>query len=201
MNPTELKRLTAHYDCYFEQRCELVLHPVTDLQPHIDVLVYRPGERYPFWLLATAGASDLKMKAPKHALADRNEYILCINPDEDLDDRETIAWYHQKLVSIAMTSQNGDFVTIGHGIDWPLAEGEEMTAAFVDMPQMLDDPRVLRCKLGLMKQTACLLAILLTKNEMSHLQEVGPEVFSHELFPEDGSAIHCYSERRRTAAF
>lgn len=50
-----------HFDKYFEQSDCVVLHPIVDDGFHVDVLLYEPNEKYPFWKLVSTGASDYEM--------------------------------------------------------------------------------------------------------------------------------------------
>ena len=43
MKVHEMDKLTAHFDRYFEQKNEHVLHPIVDNGFHVDVLVYEPS--------------------------------------------------------------------------------------------------------------------------------------------------------------
>ena len=40
MKVREMDKLTAHFDRYFEQKNDLVLHPIVDNGFHVDVLLY-----------------------------------------------------------------------------------------------------------------------------------------------------------------
>ena len=100
MNTKEMDKLIKHFDTYFGQSEPRVLHS-DGMVPHIDVLVYSPNEKYPFWKLCTMGASDYKMPAPKQALGNRNEYMMFIDPDLNLENREEISWYYNVLLGFA----------------------------------------------------------------------------------------------------
>ena len=87
-------------------------------------------------------------------------------------------------------------------MEWPPEDGEEMICAYLEMPQAIDDVRLLRCKLGLLKKTACLQVILLNRAETDKLLEIGPEQFSYYLYPEDeDGARHFLCQRKRTEDF
>ena len=79
MKLREMEKLTAHFDAYFGQTDSMVLHPVAEMQPHIDTLLYAPNEAYPYWKLVTMGASDYRMPQKKAPLGDRNEYIMLVD--------------------------------------------------------------------------------------------------------------------------
>ena len=79
-------------------------------------------------------------------------------------------------------------------------ENSDMVGAYLEMPQMIQDTGILRCKLGLMKTTACLQVILLTREEIDRKLEIGAEQFSYFLYPEEGRP-HYLCERRRSEKF
>lgn len=202
MNVKEMDILTAHFDKYFEQNDCTVLHPTVNMNPHIDALLYSPTEKYPFWKLVTMGASDHKMKAPKNALGNRNEYIMAISPDENMSDPNIANWYYSILLEVAMYPvMTGTFISYGHSMEWPAEEGEEMVGAYIEFPQMIENPEVLRCKLGVFKSAICLLVVLINNREKEKLLEGGSENFSYFLFPEDEEHCHFLSEQTRTDNF
>lgn len=200
MNTKEMERLTEHFDKYFEQSDSIVIHP-TKLSPHIDALLYKPTEKYPFWKLASMGASDYKMTQPENNLGDRNEYIMMIDPQEDMNDPGTAAWYYSNLIKIASYPQQENCsLTLGHSIEWLCGDDEEMVGAYIEFPRIIDDTGILRCKLGMFKTAVCLMAILISKAEMEALLENGPDKFSEHLFP-DEDKVHFLCQRKRTDSF
>ena len=76
-----------------------------------------------------------------------------------------------------------------------------MIAAFIEFPQILGTTAVLRCKLGFMKTVTCLQVVLLNKEELEKLIEIGPSAFSDYLYPEDDSKPHFLTERYRSEKF
>ena len=197
MTPKEMNALMVHFDRAFRQQEPTVLHPEA-MEPHIDALLYPPCEHYPFWKLVTMGASDHKMKAPKNALGNRNEYMMFIAPEEDLTDRENLNWYWQQLLEVAFYPiATGSFVSYGHSMEWAPEDGEEMVGAYLEMPQQIEDVGILRCKLGLFKTAICLQVITLTRDDLDRLMKVGSEDFSYFLYPDEGSA-HFLCQRRRS---
>lgn len=203
MKLREMEKLTAHFDAYFGQSDSLVLHPVVDMQPHIDTLLYAPNEAYPYWKLITMGASDYRMPQKKAPLGDRNEYIMLVDPAEDLRDAATVNRYLHLLMEVALYPPlNRQYITYGHSLEWEPEEGEEMVGAFLEFPQIVPDPNVVRCKLSLGKTAVCLLVVPLTRAELDRLLEIGSEAFSLWLFPEEESAPqHFLSEVKRTERF
>lgn len=200
MTQKEMDLLTRHFCHYFQQEEPMVLHP-EHMEPHIDGLLYKPDDTFPFWKFVTMGASDHRMKAPKSALGNRNEYMMFIDPEVDMTDKETVNWYWERLLTVALYSlSTGDFVSYGHSMEWPAEEGEEMVGAYLEMPQCIPDVGVLRCKLGLFKTTVCLQVITLTRQELDKLLCIGSEQFSYFLYPDEGKP-HYLCERTRSEKF
>ena len=200
MKEKEMNKLQQHFDCYFHQNDAVVLHPIV-MHPHIDALLYRPNEAYPFWKLATMGASDYKMPGKNVPLGNRNEYIMFIDSGEDLTDKEILIWYFNKLMEVAhYPISSNTFITYGHSIEWAPNDGEEMVAAFLEMPQIIEDTGILRCKLGMGKIAVCLQVIVLNRKETNLLLQKGPEAFSSILYPGEGKC-HFLCERHRSEKF
>ncbi len=198
-----MDKLTDHFNKYFEQDDPLILHQDTDIFPHIDILLYTPNEKYPFWKLVTMGASDYVMPKDKRAIANRNEYMMFVDPQLNLYDKEIVDFYYSSLLDIAYYPvQEGISLTYGHSLEWPESENTDMLGAYIEMPQIIENIGVLRCKLGLFKKVACLQVVLLTKEEIDKLLEVGNYEFSDYLYPEDASKKeHFLSEQYRTNKF
>ena len=160
-------------------------------------------EKYPFWKLVTMGASDYKMPKIPNTIGNRNEYIMFVDADEDLHDKSVMSWYHAKLTMIASYAKfYNTHVTYSHSFEWKNEDAEdEMIAAFIEFPQIIPDAGVLRCKTGLFKTVACLQVVLLNKDDLSRLMEIGRQAFSEYLYPENGGAHHFISERHRSEKF
>ena len=203
MNKREMEKLTAHFDLYFNQSVSFVCHPTNPFDFHIDVLVYSPTDKYPFWKLVTMGASDYKMPAPKHkGFGNRNEYIMFIDKDENLNEKEEILKYIKYLMEVATYPYfEKTYITYAHSIEWQPYENEEMAGAFIEFPQVVDNINILFCKLGLFKSVTCLQVVLLTKDEINKLLEIGAEEFSYFLYPDSDEKPHFISELKRTEKF
>lgn len=189
-----------HLGKYFEDDEPQVLHPMQDIMGyHIDCLVYRPNERYPFWKLVTMGASDFKM--PKsNAIADRNEYIMFIDKNEDLYNQDILNWYYGHILDIATYPiQCNKVLTYGHDITWET--DEEMCGAYIELPQIIPDSSIVKLKLGLMKEIAFLQIMLLNKMEFALMQDIGNEQFSYYLYPTDRKNQHFLCQRSRNIQY
>ena len=198
-----MDKLIKHFDLYFEQNDSIVIHPIVDDGLHIDVLMYTPNEKYPFWKLVTMGASDYKMPPVQKTVGLYNEYMMFVDSEIDLTNKEVLMWYYEKLLNVATFAYyNNTHVTFAHSIEWKNEDpDDEMVAAFVEFPQIIETTEILRCKLGLMKTVACLQVILLNKEELEKLMEIGPLAFSDYLYPEDDSEPHFLTERHRSERF
>ena len=203
MKTKEMNKLIKHFDTYFEQDDSTVIHPVVDNGLHIDVLMYKPNEKYPFWKLVTMGASDYKMPPIQNTVGLNNEYIMFVGSDIDLSDKDVLMWYYEKLLTVATFAYyNKTHITFAHSFEWENDDpDDEMIAAFIAFPQIIETTAILRCKLGLMKTVACLQVVLLNKEELKKLMEIGPISFSDYLYPEDDSKPHFLTERHRSEKF
>lgn len=203
MKIKEMHALTKHFDKYFQQNDCTVLHPIVDNGFHVDVLLYKPNLKYPFWKIVTMGASDYKMPRIYNTIGSFNEYIMFIDKDEDLNDREVLSWYHNKLIMIATYAYyNKTHITYGHSFEWENeSPDDEMIAAFVELPQVMEDAGVLRCKINMFRTVACLQVVLLNKEDLNKLMDIGPQAFSEYLYPKNDNMRHFLSERHRTAKF
>lgn len=204
MNEKQMDRLIAHCNRYFQQTDCMVLHQIVDDQMlHIDVLKYPPTEKYPFWKLVTMGASDYKMPRLSPSIANRNEYILFVDKDVDLNDPQTVAWYHAKLKMVALYAPYARVhMTYGHSMQWENDDpDEEMLAAFLEFPQIIEDIGILRFKRNWLETAALLQVVLLNQQELDRLLHIGPQAFSNWLYPEDDGPKHFLSEKVRSDRF
>ena len=76
-----------------------------------------------------------------------------------------------------------------------------LVAAFIEFPQIIETVEILRCKIGLLKTVACLQVVLLNKNDLEKLMEIGPQAFSEYLYPNSEDQPHFLSERHRSDIF
>lgn len=147
------------------------------------------------------GASDHKMNG-KNDLGNRNEYMMFVDADENFDDQDTLNWYRAQLLEVALTPvANNVFLSYGDSVKWTPKADEEMMGAFLEFPQIIEDPGILRFKLGLLKTAVCLQVTLLNESEMERLRAIGPQQFSKYLYPETGGTWHYLSQRKRDDKF
>lgn len=203
MNSKTMDKIIKHFDTYFEQNDSLVIHPLFDIGYHIDILKYKPNEKFPFWKLVTMGASDYEMPPTANSCSRYNEYIMFVHADENLDDLDTLNWYCDHLRTVAsFAHDNHCHISFGHSFQWKNDDpDDEMIAAFIDFPQIIGTVDVVLCKTDLMKTVACLQVVLLNKDELARLMEIGPLPFSEYLYPENGGKQHFLCERHRSDRF
>lgn len=203
MKAKEMDILEKHFDYCFEQTDYLVLHPTIDNGVHLDILLYKPNEKYPFWKLVTMGASDYKMPKIPTTFGLRNEYIMFVDKEVNLEDKEVLGWYYNILRMVALYAHDRKtHITYAHSIEWENENAdEEMVAAFIELPQVIENTNVLRCPMGLFKTVVCLQVVLLNKDDLNKLIEIGPQLFSEYLYPENGDKPHYLSERHRSEKF
>lgn len=86
MNEKKFDRLYQHYVKYFNATEEpRIFHPHTEAgQLHVDIVLIKPSEAFPFQVLATIGASDVRLKKDPRTISDRNEYVTFVPADWDM---------------------------------------------------------------------------------------------------------------------
>ena len=118
-----------------------------------------------------------------------------------MTNQEVANWYFNKLLTVALYPlATKSFISYGHSVEWAPDDEEEMVAAYLELPQIVDDVGMLRCKLGLMKIAVCLQVVLLNREETNKLLQIGSDQFSEFLYPEEGTP-HFLCERSRSSRF
>lgn len=204
MKKLHAQLLMDHFDKYFGQNDAKIAHTQRTKGWPVDIMVYEPNEQYPFWKLVSIGASDYRMPGfnkVNNLQCNRNEYIMFVDSSEDLNDVKQLNWYRDRMLEIVdYVVDEHTYISYGHSIEWEREPGEEMMAAFIELPKVIDDPNVLFCRQGMLRRVACLQVVLLTQNELDVLLDVGPETFSNFLYPNEGAG-HYICERKRSAKF
>lgn len=191
MKISEMNKITRHYDKYFQQTDAIVIHPNFEAKLHVDALLYQPTKTFPFWKLATMGASDYAMLG-RHTLGNRNEYMLFIDPSVDMTDKEVASKYFEILFRTAMFPiENNCLISFGHSLEFGDKVDGSVVGVFLDLPQAIDDLKFLFCKLSPFKKTVCLQAIPLDMQALNQLLTVGNEEFSYTYaYPENDDEPH-----------
>ena len=199
MHPQAMDRWTRHCGLYFHQDPEtecMVLHPENSRKPHIDMLLFRPNELYPFYKLCTMGASDYKLPM---TFCCRNEWIMFLSPEENL--KNNLSWFSDVLLSVALyPMENHMALTWGHSIVWGRQPETDMVGAYLDLPYPIEGSGFSVCTLGPLKKAQCLQVTLLTEEEIQKLIRLGPEKFCDFLYPQKGKP-HFFSQRYRSEIF
>lgn len=201
MYRSQMDRWAAHCGrCFLaapEKDC-IVLHPRNPRQLHIDMLLFPPNDTYPFYKLCTMGASDYKLPL---TLCQRNEFVMFLSDQEDLQQPETLGFFCDVLLSVALYPAENHFtLRFGHSIVWGEQKGTDMHSAFLDLPYPIADPGFKRCRLSMLKETHCLQVTLLTREETERMRSLGPEKFYDFLYPAEG-APHFLCQRFRDSRF
>ena len=186
MKKREMKLLTEHFDKYLEDNDCTVMHSSAHNGLHVDVLIYKPNEKYPFWKLATIGASDYEMPEHSPTVSRFNEYIMFVDQSVDLNNTEIAKWYRDKLVTVASYAyENKCHVTFEHSFEWKNeSSNDDTVGAFVFFPKLIEDVKILRCKIGSRKTVACLEVVLLNNSELDMLKKMGPRAFGNNyIYP------------------
>lgn len=203
MTTRQMDKLIAHFNKYFEQGDPMILHTEEQYDYHVDVLLYKPNEKYPFYKLVTMGAGDYTMPKAEHTFGRNNEYIMFVSAETDLTNHAILSWYYNKLLMVASFAYYEKVhITYAHSFGWEKDdEDDEMIAAYIELPQIIQNSGILHCKLGLFKTVTCLQVVLLNQAELDHLFQIGPDQFSQFLYPESGKDAHFLTERHRSAQF
>lgn len=189
------EKLIEHFDKYFCQKTNDIIHNPAMTDFNIDVLFYEPNEKYPFYKLVTLGASDYKLKG--HVVEKRNEYMIFVDPSLNLRDKEVLQWYYQQLIVTArFPFLSKESISYGHTIDFQ-SDGD-MQGVLVMLPQIIEDVGILRCPISKYKRVACLQVMPITKEEMDAKLEKGAEWLEEKFYPIDEGELHYLAEKTRS---
>jgi len=135
------------YDRFFG-KCDMVVHEMIPMIPHIDVYIYPPQGGRDYYTLITSGMSDYEMKAPKGVPADmrRTELFMRVRDLGQLEQYTTShPWQVEVLRFMAAfpikhNTWFGPLHTVPNGNPpQPLADGSVLTTTFF-MPAAFEDP-------------------------------------------------------------
>lgn len=189
MKKKEMDKLINHFEYYFDQECNNVYHDVSNRDLHIDILIFAPNDKYPFYKLVTMGASDYSMPKIPSTLSNRNEYMLFLSKQIDLKSDE-FQWHLNFLSYMARYAYyENTHISVGHVIDLLPNFHPIFKSGFVLFPQIVEDSFILRCQLGMFKTCTCLEVLPITSQEVTlHLNE-GPKKLHDYFYPENGEPI------------
>lgn len=169
----EMEKIMAYLDKYLEQEDCLVLNMNNDgLEMYVEVLLYAPTEKYPFWKLITLGASDYKMPRKAKSRARRNEYMLFVDGSVDLMVPKTLQWYYLQLLKIASHAQfHETHLTAGDCVEWLGEEGSAVEGAHLSVPAIIQGGKGHVFCPRLFKKIVFLQALLATREELDSLRK------------------------------
>jgi hypothetical protein len=195
MNERQVDRLAAHFDKYFEQSRAGVMrsNAIEDLQ----VFLYAPTQKYPFWKMVTAGASDVICEG------ERTEAMIFIDgrtplmQDARTVNPQEIAWYFNVLVNAALyPKMSGQPIRYRKVIEFDCGEGMKGVTAL--LPKVIDDVGIFTCNLNEGKTAHCYLLITVTEGEIEAFKENGIDYLDKYFYPAEGP-IKFFCEPHRTS--
>jgi hypothetical protein len=188
MKNKEMNKLIKHFEFYFNQDCEKIYHDNNE-DIHIDILLFEPNDQYPFYKLVTMGASDYAMPKVNSTLPNRNEYIIFLSKDVEVNS-EDFNWYINFLSYVSKYAfYENTNISVGHNIELAPNSHPNFKNAFILFPEIIEDSWVLRCQLGMFKTCACLQVMPITENENAKNLSIGSEEFHNCFYPEEGEPI------------
>lgn len=198
MNEKKFNKLYQHYVKYFAAQEEpRIFHPQTpEGELHVDIVLIKPSRPFPFQVLCTIGASDVRMKKDPRTISDRNEYVTFVPADWDMTAAKN-RWVLNLLGAVAhYPLETGELITYSHTIDCSemleelQSDDFNMTAAGLLFPEVTASG-VLRCKTGLFENVTVLHLMPLTAvelNEINRRRENGTPDWTDMFYPEDGES-------------
>jgi hypothetical protein len=184
MNERQLKKLDEHFTKYFGQT-RLCGMNSEGLPLPVEVSLFAPNEKYPFWKLTTAGASDVV------AEGQRTEFMMFIdgrvrlvNDKGELDPAE-LSWYYNVLLNAALYPKTtGKAFGYRKVVEFDCGRG--MCGATALLPKVIDDAGIFRCQLNEGKVIECYLLITITKKELEDFKQNGIDYLDHYFYPSEG---------------
>lgn len=199
MEQKEQKRFIRHCEKYFGQKCKGKLAQQGNYEIEVEVLLFAPNKKYPFWKMVTMGVSDYQMPNANPALPDRNEYMLFFDKYVLVEEGRTDwFWYYEFLMRTATYAYfNKCYVSFAHSIDINTREQTDMVAANILLPEVIRDTKILRCKLAKDKTCACLQVMPITEDELQEKLKIGAKNFVDKFYPQDGEMMFLAEKKRK----
>ncbi len=201
LSDKQITKIEDHYHKYFTMvgavDSEMVIHEIVSDDLHIDLVWYKPTEKFPYNIIATVGMSGYTMASAPF----KNIELISILPKDwkmDSESLKDMEWYWPlyMLKSAARLPYNTDsMLSVAHTFSLdkdysPFAPTTEMCCGLVTLPTWFDHD-IFKLNIGgfLSKKVVnflCLTAI--NKKEMDLLESKGPEYFLNEyLVKPDGT--------------
>lgn len=201
LNIKERNKIEKHYEKFFTMagavKSEIVFHDEIDDDMHIDIVLYKQTEAFPFNVIATVGMSAYRMNDAPY----KNIELISILPKDwkiDSESLKDIQWYWpiELMISTArLPYLSNSILSVGHTISMDsnniqFAPTTEMCGGFITFPTCFDygvfslnvggffSPKIVNF--------LCLTAI--NQNELELIKEKGYQYFiEHYLVNPDGS--------------
>ena len=193
LNPIARHLLMAHYDELFQPLNEPdFAERDSDAHPCRGLMVVRMLTRTPdgrmMQALATIGASQRALPRDRDGGERRNEYVVFLPADWDLDD-EKHQWIMDMLGDLAdYTCEVDRPLTYGHHVDMYgdepdfLPEGVNMTGCVLLPPYGGRRPEALTCRTGLISRVSLIHMMPITADEL----QMDYEALLDRFYPADG---------------
>ena len=203
LNPIARNLLLAHYDEYFQPLNEPEYADRNDADhPCRGLMVVRMLTRTPdgrmMQTLATVGASQRALPREEGGGERRNEYVVFLPADWDLED-EKHRWIMDMLADLADYTCEADRpLTYGHRIDMYgeepdfLPEDVNMTGCVLLEPFGGARPELLTCRTGLFSRVSIIHMMPVTAKEM----ELNDEALQRLFYPESGEVRFLCARKR-----
>ena len=189
MKKKELNNLIGHFQYCFNQECSKIYTTDNDDELKVDFLLFEPNEDFPFYKVVSAGASDYQMPQSNGLLPNRNEYIIFLSKDFNIQSDE-FNWYLNLINYVATYAYYVKAsITYSHAIDIKQLNNEKYPAVFINFPEIYNDSYILRCKLSMFKTCACLQLMPMTNQELDELTQYGVAKILDTYYPKEGKPI------------
>jgi hypothetical protein len=202
-----LEQISAHVEQHLGP-IETVFHEIVSDTVHIDILVVKPTESFPYWRLVTSGMSDLAMKVPDGVDAPRHLELMVTLPADwrmgEADFRSEAWYWPLRLLKILARLPHKFDTWLGFGHTMPNGDPEEPYAANTKLsgvmlvPPATVDDGFLRLVIDEHKTIGFLSLVPLYKEEMALKLRDGADALIDRLVAIDVNDI--VDPARRNAA-
>lgn len=198
MNDRQIEKLITHFDKYFQSPYAGKLGNTAIKDIPTDVYVYAPTEKYPFWKLATIGASDAVLSD-----GSRHEYVMYIDMKEPLMttidhiNHSVMAWYYNVLMHASRTGLNNGQPIVCNSVIESNIPDSEMAGYMYLLPMAVADPGIYKCDLNENKHLTVLEVMPITEKELNIAKEKGIKAL-RDVFQPDWGMLHNFAEKKRS---
>ena len=199
MEISEKKHIIKHFERIFKQKCKSFLSQQGDYEVDIDVMLFEPNKKFPFWKMVTLGASDYQMPSNQSDFADRNEYMLFFDKFTIVsEDRTDWHWYYEFLMRTATYAYfNKCRITYGNSIDINTREKTDMEAAYIIVPLILKNSKAYTCRITKNKLCNCFQVLPITEDELKEKIKLGSEKFLNNYILQNEKILFLAEKLRK----